>query len=76
METPVHLDSGQLTVNQTPKLLGVRFGDHTREVRQQMLPRLNPIRRLGGTQCGWRKSQLRMVYLALIRSVAEYAAPA
>ncbi len=41
-----------------------------------MFLRLNLIRRLGGTQWGWRKPQLRMVYLALIRSVAEYAAPA
>ncbi len=41
-----------------------------------MLRRLNLIRGLGGIQWRWRKSQLRMVYLALIRSVAEYAAPA
>ncbi len=73
---------GKLTVNPTPKFFGVRFerplrfGDHTREERQQMLRRLNLIRRLGGIQWGWRKSQLRMVNLALIRSVADYASPA
>ncbi len=80
MDAPVLLGDGQLSVNQTPKFLGVRFdrslrfGDHTHEVRQQMLRRLNLIRGLGGTRWGWRKSQLRMVHLALIRSVAEHAA--
>ncbi len=45
-------------------------------MRQERFRRLNLIRRLGGTKWGWRRTQLRPVYLALIRSVAEYAAPA
>ncbi len=54
----------------------LRFGDHSREVRQQMIRRLNLIRRRGGNQWGWRNPQLRMMYFALIRLAAEYAAPA
>ncbi len=82
MDTPVHLKGGQLTVNPTPDFLGEKIDcslglDALCECgRQQMLRRLNLIRRVGGTHWGWRKSQLRMVYLALIRSVAEYTAPA
>ncbi len=80
--TPRPLGNRRLTVNTTPTFPGVRydrslrFCGHAREVRQQMIHRLSFIRRLGITQWGWRKSQLRMVYLALIRSIAEHAAPA
>ncbi len=78
-EPPVLLGGRQLNVNRTPKFLRVsydrtlRFSEHIREVRQQMFCRLNLIRRLGGTKWGWRSTQLRPVYLALIRSVVEYA---
>ncbi len=56
MDTPALLRAGQLTVNPTPKFPGVKFdrslgfGDHIRKVCQQMLRRLNLIRRFSGTQ--------------------------
>ncbi len=81
-EPLVLLGGRQLNLNRTPKFLGVRydrtlrFNEHIREVRQQMFRRLDLVCRLGGTKWGWRRTQLRRVYLALIRSAAEYAAPA
>ena len=43
---------------------------------QQMLRRTNLLRVVGGTTWGWQKQDLRTVYIATQRSVAEYAAAA
>ena len=47
-----------------------------KKVCQQMLRRTNLLRVVGGTTWGWQKQDLRTVYIATQRGVAEYAAAA
>ena len=78
----------QITINgvppsctPSPTFLGVTydrrmtFGTQVKKVCQQMLRRTN-LRVVGGTTWGWQKHDLRTVYIATQRSVAEYAAAA
>ena len=66
----------------SPSFLGVTydrhmtFGTHVKKVCQQMLRRTNLLHVVGGTTWGWQKHDLRTVYIATQRSVAEYAAAA
>ena len=66
----------------SPTFLGVTydrritFGTQVKKVCQQMLRRTNLLRVVGGTTWGWQKQDLRTVYIATQRSVAEYAAVA
>ena len=63
----------------SPTLLGVTydrrmtFGTKVKKVCQQMLWRTNLIRVEGGTSWGWQKQDLRTVYIAAQRRVAEHA---
>ena len=79
----------QITINRVPPsctpshtFLGVTydrrmtFGTLVKTVCQQMLRRTNLLRVVGGTTWGWQKQDLRTVYIATQRSVAEYAAAA
>ena len=79
----------QITINgvppsctPSPTFLGVTydrrmtFGTQVKKVRQQMLRRTNLLRVVGGKTWGWQKQDLRTVYIATQRSVAEYAAAA
>ena len=79
----------QITINgippsctPSPTFLGIRFdrrmtfGTQVKKVCQQMLRRTNLLRVVGGTTWGWQKQDLRTVYIATQRSVAEYAAAA
>ena len=52
------------------------FGTQVKKVCQQMLRRTNLLRVVGGSTWGWQKQDLRTVYIATQRSVAEYAAAA
>ena len=52
------------------------FGTQVKKVRQQIIRRTNLLRFEGGTAWGWQKQNLRTVYTATQRSVAEYAAAA
>ena len=66
----------------SPTFLGVTydrrmtFGTQVKKVCQQMLRRTNLLCVVGGTTWGWQKQDLRTVYIATQRSVAEYAAAA
>ena len=66
----------------SPTFLGVTydrrmtFGTQVKKVCQQMLRRTNLLRVVGGTTWGWQKQDLRTVYIATQRSVAENAAAA
>ena len=66
----------------SPTFLGVSydrrmtFGTQVKKVCQQMLRQTNLLRVVGGTTWGWQKQDLRTVYIATQRSVAEYAAAA
>ena len=66
----------------TPTYLGVTydrrmtFGTQVKKVCQQLFRRTNLLRVVGGTTWGWQKQELRTVYIATQRSVAEYAAAA
>ena len=66
----------------SPTFLGVTydrrmtFGTQVKKVCQQMLRRTNLLRVVDGTTWGWQKQDLRTVYIATQRSVAEYAAAA
>ena len=79
----------QITINGVPPIctpsptfLGVTydrcmtFGTQVQKVCQQMLRRTNLLRVVGGTTWGWQKQDLRTVYIATQRSVAEYSAAA
>ena len=55
---------------------GMNFGTQVKKVCQQMLRRNNLLRVVGGTTLGWQLQDLRTVYIATQRSVAEYAAAA
>ena len=79
----------QITINgvppsctPSPTFLGVpydrrmTFGTQLKNVCQQMLRRTNLLRVVGGTTWGWQKQDLRTVYIATQRSVADYAAAA
>ena len=52
------------------------FGTQVKKVCQQMLRRTNLLRVVGSTTWGLQKQDLRTVYIATQRSVAEYAAAA
>ena len=79
----------QITINwvppsntPSPTFLGLTydrrmtFGTQVKKVCQQMLRRTNLLRVVGGTTWGWQKQDLRTVYIATQRSVAEYASAA
>ena len=79
----------QVTINGVPPscipsltLLGVTYdrrmtlGTQVKKVCQQMLRRTNLLRVVGGTTWVWQKQDLRTVYIATQRSVAEYEAAA
>ena len=79
----------QITINgvppsctPSPTFLGVTydrrmtFGTQVKKVCQQMLRRTNLLRVVGGTTWARQKQDLRTVYIATQRSVAEYAAAA
>ena len=66
----------------SPTFLGVTydrhmtFGTQVKKGCQQILRRTNLLRVVGGTTWGWQKQDLRTVYIATQRSIAEYAAAA
>ena len=79
----------QITINgvppsctPSPTFLGVTydrrmtFGTQVKKVCQQILRRTNLLRVVGGTTWGRQKQDLRTVYIATQRCVAEYAAAA
>ena len=80
----------QITINEVPPIctpssstfLGVTydrrmtFGIQVKKVCQQMLRQTNLLCVVGGTTWGWQKQDLRTVYIATQRSVADYAAAA
>ena len=74
----------QITINgippsctPSPTFLGIAYdrrmtyGAQVKKVCQQMLRRTNLLRVVGGTTCCWQKQDLRTVYIATQRSVAE-----
>ena len=78
-----------ITINNTPirhepepRLLGVHldreltFTPHTNIVTKKAKSKMRMLAALGNTEWGWRKQDLRRVYLAHIRSVLDYAGSA
>ena len=78
----ITVGGSRLKTNPTPTFLGVRydrrltFNDHIRHLSQVMKQRANLLRQLTGTSWGWRPIDMRTIYIATVRSLAEYAAPA
>ncbi|XP_077476349.1 uncharacterized protein LOC144089409 [Stigmatopora argus] len=76
------INGATLKHNPTPTFLGVSFdrqltfAEQAKKVRQTMSKRTNLLRKLSGTSWGWQPNDLRTVYIATQRSLAEYAAPA
>ena len=74
----VVLNGQPLQSTETPKLLGVTldrrmtFRAHTERIAAKMTARLQQLRRLAGRSWGCCADDLRTVYLAYIRSVADY----
>ena len=68
--------------NDSPKFLGVHldrtlsFQKHTLYVADKVSKRCRILASLAGKEWGWKKRNLRSVYLAMQRSVMDYAAPA
>jgi ribonuclease HI len=64
--------------NPTPTFLGVvfdrtlSFGPHIANVKDKMKKRLNTLRALTGTSWGCQREDLRILYVAFVRSVMEY----
>ena len=71
-----------LSFNAAPTFLGVQydrqltFSEHAKKVCQAMTKRTNILRALGGTTWGWRPAELRTIYIAIQRSLAEYGSQA
>ena len=67
-----------LSFNAAPTFLGVHydqqlfFSEHAKKVCQAMNKRTNILHALGGTTWGWRPADLRTIYIATQRFLAEY----
>ena len=74
----LELNGETLRCTATPKLLGVTFDRrmtfraHVDRIAEKMTTRLQQLRRLAGRSWGCSARDLRAVYLAYIRSVADY----
>ena len=76
--------SNGLTVpfNRSPKFLGIHldrslsFQEHVKYVTEKVSQRCRMLGSLAGKQWGWRKENLRKVFLTTQRSVLDYAAAA
>ena len=68
--------------NPSPKFLGIHldrslsFQEHVKYVTEKVSQRCRMLGSLAGKQWGWRKENLRKVYLTTQRSVLDYAAAA
>ena len=71
-----------LSFNAAPTFLGVQydrqltFSEHAKKVCQAMTKRANILRGLVGTTWRWRPVDLRTIYIATQRSLAEYGSQA
>ena len=71
-----------LSFNAAPIFLGVQydrqltFSEHAKKVCQAMTKRTNILRALGGTTWGWQPVDLRTIYIATQRPLAEYGSQA
>jgi ribonuclease HI/endonuclease/exonuclease/phosphatase (EEP) superfamily protein YafD len=78
----VKIGDNAVTFEQTPTFLGVKydrllhFGAHAQMIIDRVENRNRVLRSLGGTDWGWGRQWLRSVFLALQRSVLEYATAA
>ena len=78
----ISINDAPIVHNPTPTFLGVTydrtlsFSKHADNTAFKMNKRCNALRALSGTDWGWHRRSLRAVYVALQRSVAEYASPA
>ena len=52
------------------------FSEHAKKVCQTMTKKTNILRALGGTTWGWRPAEVRTIYIAIQRSLAEYGSQA
>ena len=71
-----------LSFNAAPTFLGVQydrqltFSEHAKKVYQAMTKKTNIFPALGGTTWRWRPAELRTIYIAIQRSLAEYGSQA
>ena len=78
----VSMKGKELKINSNPTFLGVTydrkltFVEHVRKTTEKARKQLRIMRAVKGNDWGFDKKQLRTTYLALIRSILEYAAPA
>ena len=77
----ITVEGTSLPFNSSPKLLGIQydrilsFSRHTKNVCRNVLSRCRVLRAVAAKSLGWRKDNLRRVYLALQQSLVNYAAP-
>ena len=78
----ISIDLNRMFCNLLQVFLGVgfdpllTFAEHERKLCQSMSGRFNFLRALGGSILGWHTSDCRQVYIAIVRSMLEYAAAA
>ena len=71
-----------LRVNPTPRMLGVildrslTFNAHLDSLVKSLSSNINALKTVSHTTWGWRKSSVRTLFYALVRSKLDYAAPA
>jgi hypothetical protein len=76
------VNNTQVPENRNPVFLGITydprltFGKHVDGVCSKMSSRNRILYAIGGSTWGWTKEEMRKIYVATQRSVAEYAAPA
>ena len=81
-EPQLFINDTRVPVNNNPKFLGLiydkslTFNKHMETVITRMEKRNKLLMALRGTEWGWEKNSLRSIYIALIRSIPEYAGPA
>ena len=78
----ISLNGSQLPFNVSPRLLGVyldrtlSFSHHTDMVCKKASSRCRALAALSTKEWGWRKRPMRKLYISLIRSCMDFAAPA
>ena len=75
----ITIDNRAIGFEPNPRLLGVHvdreltFTPHTEIVREKAMKKMRMLRALAHSDWGWRKQDLRRVFLAYIRSIIDYS---
>ena len=81
-EPVININNSQIPFAATPKLLGVyldrqlTFNKHVEEVTAAATSKIKILAAVGNSTWGWRKDELKKLYLMFVKSKLDYAGPA